>query len=198
LSKKSAKVQQGEATTQQLIEIAREMFTQRGYASVSTTEIVKAAGVTRGALYHHFNGKEALFRAVLEHVQAGIGEQIMQAVVAESDDWQRLVKGCEAFLRASIEPSVLQIVMVDAPSVLGREVWRQIDEEATTRLLVEQLDDLVSKGIMRATSTRTLAHLLAGAMNEAVLFISEAADTEKALHDVMENLTVMLDAFRVH
>lgn len=198
MSTKNAKVAQGEATLRHLIQTARDMFSRDGYGNVSTTEIVKVAGVTRGALYHHFDSKDALFRAVLEDVQADIGAQIMQAADAEADDWQKLLKGCEAFFRASLDPAFQQVVMLDAPGVLGREVWREIDDEATTQLLLEQLDDLAAQGIIQVESTRILAHMLAGAMNEAVLFIAGEASQEEALGAVMRTLTMLLETLRSH
>jgi AcrR family transcriptional regulator len=197
MSKKNLKVEQGEETAKQLVKTAREMFSQQGYANVSTTDIVQAAGVTRGALYHHFDGKQALFRAVVEAVQADIGAAILSAVETTADEWTQLIRGCEAFFRASLDPAIQQILLLDGPAVIGREEWRRIDEEATTHLLVAQLDHLVAIGQLRVPSTSALAHLLAGGMNEAVLVLASESDQEAALGDVMQTLTMMLDAFRV-
>lgn len=194
--KKNAKVEQGEATLKLLVDIARQLFSEAGYAGVSTTAIVEAAGVTRGALYHHFDGKEGLFRAVVEDIQAKIGSQILAAIEGQTDEWKNLVAGCEAFIRASIDPSIRRILLIDAPAVLGRDAWRRIDEEATTTLLSEQLYTLMAQGIIDPQPVEALAHLLAGAMNEAVLWISEADNPETALKQTLATLTRLLNGLR--
>src|SRR5689334_23813839 len=111
------KAEQREATTAALIAAARELFAERGYAGVGTEEIVQRAGVTRGALYHHFKGgKEDLFRAVLVQVSAETTARVLAAANAATDPWSELVCGIEAFLDASAIPEVQRIVLVDGPS----------------------------------------------------------------------------------
>src|SRR5947199_1132948 len=124
------KAAQREATTAALISAARELFAQRGYAGVATEEIVQRAGVTRGALYHHFRGgKEDLFRAVLIQISAETVQRIAAVATATKDPWEALVLGCEAFLDACASPDVQRIVLINAPSVLGWDVRRAIDAD---------------------------------------------------------------------
>src|SRR5690348_2578258 len=124
------KAEQREATTAALIAAARELFAERGYANVGTEEIVQRAGVTRGALYHHFKGgKEELFRAVLVQLSAELMQRVVEAAGATNDPFEELVAGADAFLDASMTPEIQRIVLIDGPSVLGWEVWRAIDSD---------------------------------------------------------------------
>ena len=121
------KADQAEATRAALLEAATELFAQRGYAGVATEEIVRAAGLTRGALYHHFAGKLELFEAVYEQVEQGLVERIASsAMSAASGSLAALRAGARAFLDACEDPAVQRIALLDAPSVLGWERWREI------------------------------------------------------------------------
>src|SRR5437667_11566131 len=102
------------------------MFAERGYAGTATEEVVQRAGVTRGALYYHFKNKEGLFRAAVEEVERATAERIALAALAETGPWDQLVAGCMAFLDLSADPAVQQISLLDAPSVLGWETYREI------------------------------------------------------------------------
>src|SRR3954452_9827156 len=118
-----------EATRTALIAAARELFAARGYAAVGTEEIVRGAGVTRGALYHHFPAKPDLFRAVYERVEQELTERIVTEVPLAGDDPVAVLRGGTAvFLDACLEPEVQRIALLDAPAVLGYEAWREIGE----------------------------------------------------------------------
>src|SRR5919204_3047146 len=120
------KAKQAEATRAALLAAARELFAQRGYGAVGTGEIVQRAGVTRGALYHHFSGKEDLFRAVYEELERELVERIATEAAAAGDPLAALRAGADVFLDACQDPAVSRIALVDAPSVLGWEQWREI------------------------------------------------------------------------
>jgi AcrR family transcriptional regulator len=190
------KAQQTEATTARLIEIASEVFTRDGYAHAATEEIVARAGMTRGALYHHFNNKEGLFRAVLEHVQKQVGQRVEESVVGLTDPWEALLTGSRAFLQASLDPQVQRIMLTDAPAVLGWSDWRALDEQYSMRSLGEALAELTAAGQLRALPLEALTHLLSGAMNEAALWIAQAADQQSALHDATLALEQLLNGLR--
>src|SRR6476620_523264 len=113
-----------EATRAALIAAARELFAARGYAGVGTEEIVQRAGVTRGALYHHFTGKDDLFRAVYERVEQELTQRIVTEVPLVGDPVAVLRGGTAVFLDACLEPEVQQICLLDAPAVLGYDEWR--------------------------------------------------------------------------
>jgi AcrR family transcriptional regulator len=118
--------ERSEATRAKLIAAARRLFAERGYAGVGTEEIVRAAGVTRGALYHHFEGKPQLLEAVYEQIEGELTEKIATGALGGSDPLDALRAGSEMFLDACLEPEVQRIVLLDAPAVLGWERWREI------------------------------------------------------------------------
>jgi AcrR family transcriptional regulator len=190
------KAQQRQATIARLIEVACEVFTRDGYANAATEEIVHLAGVTRGALYHHFGSKEGLFQAVLAHVQQQVGLRIAAAVDEKADAWQQLITGCTAFLEASMEPQVRRIMLVDAPAVLGWSLWRELDTQNSMKLLREGLAELISQGQLPPLPLEALTHLLSGAMNEAALWIAQSVDAQNALAEATHALTYMLNALR--
>jgi AcrR family transcriptional regulator len=193
---KVTKAAQTEATTRKLIDIAREQFATQGYANTATEEIVRLAGVTRGALYHHFGSKEGLFRAVVESVQADIGARVDAAAGASGDAWGELIDGCRAFLMAALDPHARQIVLIDAPAVLGWEAWRAMDEANSMALLRASLAELVAAGILAPLPLDALTRLLSGAMNEAALWIANAPDPDAALDAAMSALEALLSGIR--
>src|SRR4051812_25049391 len=121
-------VERSETTRSALLEAARRLFTDPGYASVSTEQIVRDAGVTRGALYHHFKDKQDLFRAVFESIEQEMAERVATAAVTETDPWRQQLLATGAFLDNCLDPAVQQIALTDAPSVLGLAAWREIEE----------------------------------------------------------------------
>src|SRR5712691_8895130 len=122
----SRKEQQSEATRRALVRVGRDLFARRGFNDVSTEEIVRRAGVTRGALYHHFRDKRDLFRAVYEAIERETAERIAAEALTEEDPWQQQRSAVRAFLDVCLERDVQQIALVDAPSVLGQAAWREI------------------------------------------------------------------------
>ncbi len=192
------KSEQREATIQKLIEIGREIFTQQGYAQAATEEIVQRAGVTRGALYHHFGSKEGLFKAVLDDVQREIATRITaSAAQIRQDSWGQLLAGCKVFLSASLDPQVRQIVLIDAPAVLGWEVWRKTDEATSMQGLYEILAILMREGRIKPLPLAALVHLLSGAMNEAALWIAQADDPDQALDESIATLETLLGGIKI-
>lgn len=191
------KAGQREATTAALISAARSLFAERGYAGVGTEEIVQLAGVTRGALYHHFRaGKEELFQAVLVQISAETVQGIAEAASATDDPWEELVLGCEAFLDACASPEVQRIVLIDAPSVLGWDVRRAIDRDHGLGLLEGALQAAMDAGRMRPASALALAHVLAGALDEAAMVVASADDPKAAREEMGRTLRRLLDGVR--
>jgi AcrR family transcriptional regulator len=191
------KSEQREATTGRLMVAARELFAQRGYAAVGTEEIVQRAGVTRGALYHHFRGgKEELFRAVLIQLSAETTQQVMQAAAAAADPWEALVIGANAFLDASVTPEVQRIMLVDGPSVLGWDVWRAADSDYALGLLEQALQRAIDAGRLIDQPARALAHVLIGALDEAAMVVARAEDPERAREEMGQTLQRLLEGLR--
>lgn len=190
------KAQQRARTTRALVTEARRLFAAHGYAHVSLAQIVDATGMTKGALYHHFRGKDDLFRAVLEQVQHEIAERIATAAPS-ADPWTQLVDGCRVFLTVSTEPGIQQIMLIDAPAVLGWGTWRELDAGTSMRQLELALVQLMADGVIVEQPVPPLLHLLSGAMNEAALWLARSQRREEDLADTMAALTRLLEALRV-
>ncbi len=193
---KLSKAEQKKATILKLMEVAREHFSEQGYADAPLEEMVKQAGLTRGALYHHFGSKEGLFLAVLESVQREIAERIETDAAASDDPWNQLLLGCRAFVTTAVEPRNRRILLLDGPSVLGWDAWRKTDEQNSMLLLREQLQLLQRQGYLKPISVDALTHLLSGAMNEAVLWIAETPDRLQSLEESIAAITLLCEGFR--
>jgi AcrR family transcriptional regulator len=190
------KAQQSEATRRVLMAEGRRLFADRGYAGVGTEEIVRAAGVTRGALYHHFVGKEQLFRAVYEDVERELVQRVAADAATAGDPLEALHAGVQAFLDACGDPAVQRIALIDAPSVLGWEQWREIGLRYGFGLVQSALEAAMEAGLIERQPPRTLAHLLLGALDEAALLVARADDDGRTRREVGQALTRHLDALR--
>jgi AcrR family transcriptional regulator len=185
------------ATREKLVGVARALFAERGFDAVAAEEIVERAGLTRGALYHHFGGKEGLFGAVHDALHRDIGERIERAAAGARGPWEALVAGCLAFLDACTDPEVQRIVLLDAPVVLGWEQWRAVDAAHGLGLLKDGLRGAMAAGDLAEQPVDPLAHLLSGAMNEAGMWIARAADPDRARQEADDALRALLGVLRV-
>jgi AcrR family transcriptional regulator len=187
---RSRKAEQSEATRAALLRAARELFAESGYAGVGTEEIVRAAGVTRGALYHHFEGKKDLFRALYEEIEAELVQSIGAGAMSARDPVEALRGGAAAWLDACEDPAVQRIVLLDAPSVLGWEEWREIGLKYGFGLVEETLKAAMEAGLIETQPSRPLAHLVLGAIDEAALVVARAPDdggkTRREIGDAVE------------
>jgi AcrR family transcriptional regulator len=191
------KAAQAEATRTALIETARRLFAERGYAAVGTEEIVRSAGVTRGALYHHFAGKRELFQAVYEDVERQLVERIAASAISSSaDPLQALHAGAQAFLDACEDPAVQRIALVDAPSVLGWEAWREIGLRYGFGLVQATVQAAMDAGLIDQQPVEALSHLLLGAIDEGAMLIARADDGGTTRQQVGSSVTRFLDALR--
>src|SRR5437763_11677816 len=175
---RTRKAAQSEATRAALISAARPLFAERGFSGVGTEEIVRAAGVTRGALYHHFHGKEDLFAAVYEQVEADLVSEIGAIATEAHDPLEALHRGAARFLEACRRPEVQRITLIDAPSVLGWERWREIGVSYGFGLIEEVLRAGMEQGVIETQPLRPLTHLLLGAMDEAAMLVARSDDPE--------------------
>jgi AcrR family transcriptional regulator len=193
---KRTQSERSEATRDALIEAARALFAQRGYAGVGTEEIVRAAGVTRGALYHHFEGKRDLFEAVYERVEAGLAERIAAGALGSGTTapLEAMRAGAETFLQACTEPEAQRIALLDGPSVLGWDRWREIAAEHGLGLIEATLQAAIEAGAIRDQPLRPLAHVLMGALDEAAMLIARAEDPERMRVEVGRTLDTLLAA----
>jgi len=192
------KAAQSEATTGALVGAARELFAERGYANVGTEEIVQRAGVTRGALYHHFRGgKEALFRAVVVQLSAETAGRVRAIARAIDDPWDALVAGIDEFLDACATAEVQRILLTDGPAVLGWDVWRAIDADYGLGLLEDALTRAVDAGRLPPQPTRAAAHVLLGALDEAAMVVARADDPLTARAEMGQTVHRLLEGLRV-
>jgi len=185
-------------TIKKLIEIATELFSQKGYASVSLEEIVEQAGLTRGAVYHHFKNKKGLFLAVFRYAQESIAEEINRVDEQSEDLWEQLVEGCRLFIESTSKVSVCRIVLIDGPAVLGWQTFREIDQENSMRLLQEQIEEMQEKGLFKAVTPEVITHVLSGAINEASIWVAEQENREKALTESMFAIEGILKGFKIN
>jgi len=188
--------QRSEATRAALLGAARRLFAERGYEDVATEEIVRAAGVTRGALYHHFGGKAELLEAVYERLEGESTERVARVVLGSElhSPLAAMKAGIEAFLDECRKPEMQQIGLHDAPAVLGWERWREIAAVNGLGLIEASLAAAIEAGEIRDLPLRPLAHLLLGALDEAALVVARS-DDRKARAEVTEVLVALLDGF---
>lgn len=173
-----------EDTRQGIIDAARELFSERGYAATSIDEIVARARVTKGAMYHHFGSKEEVFRLVLETVESEFINRLAEAGMPGDDVWAEIQNGVQAFLDVALEPEIQQIVLMDGPAVLGWGEWRAVEARYGFGLLRKFLDRAMDAGFLPPQPVEPLVHLLAGALNEGAMAIAHADDRQKARAEV--------------
>lgn len=183
---KRTQAERSAATQAALVAAARPLFAEHGYAAISTDQIARAAGVTRGALYHQFAGKEELFAAVVEEVEAEISERVGTDVAAAvpSDIDAMIGAKIDAFLAACAEPDVHRIALIEAPAALGWKRWREICFKYGVGNVERLLQGLIDAGFIAEQPVRPLAHVVAGAVDEAALYAARAEDRELAVKEI--------------
>ena len=189
------------ATRAKLIATARALFGERGFQAVSAEEIVRTAGATRGALYHHFRDKEDLFCAVYEELENELTVEIGQAMasspeVLEKGPWEALREGSRLFLQVCRRPEVRRITLIDAPRVLGWERWREIGARYGLGLLEATLTAAIEAGEIEPRPVATLAHMLMGAVDELALMVARAEDSDAAQAEAQATVGWLLEALR--
>jgi len=187
------KIERGDATRGQLVAIARRLFARHGYDGTSIEAVLREADVSRGALYHHFAGKDALFTAVLESVEADIARVIAKAVDGLTDPVAVFRAGCDAWLRLARDPTVRQIALIDAPAVVGWAQWRAIDERYAFGLMKGGLQAAAAAGLVRADHVDILAHMLLAALAEVAQMVARARDGAKATREAQAAVHELLD-----
>ena len=193
---RSRMAERSDETRGALIAAARSLFATRGFAGVGTEEIVRAARMTRGALYHHFESKEDLFRAVYEDVERELVERIAADAMSADDPLQALRAGARAFLDASENPAVQKIALIDAPSVLGWEQWREIGMRYGLGLVQATLEAAMQADLIERQPVRPLAHLLLGSIDEAAMLVARADDRGKTKREVAAAVDRYVDSLR--
>jgi AcrR family transcriptional regulator len=184
------------ATRDALVAAARPLFAAHGFAEVSTDAIVAAAGVTRGALYHQFADKTALFEAVLAAVEADIARRLSAQAAAAgiTDPVEALQHAMRTWLDICVEPEIHRIALIDGPSVLGWTHWREVCQLHVLGLVRALATQGIELGRIRPQPVMPLAHVLMGAGDEAALYVTEAADRTRARAEMIEVLDQLIQS----
>lgn len=199
------RVRDKEGTRRRLVEAGLRLFTDPGFAAASTVRLVEEAGVTRGALYHHFPTKEALFAEVVERLQDDIAGTVRAAVPPGTSGLAALQAGFAAYLDCCLRPDIRRIVLLDGPAVLGWARWHQIDQRHAFGLTRTAVASAVAGGELRASGSRgaahdgaeldvdALTHVLLGAVTQASLELGRAQDPQTARRTLGVAVDALLD-----
>ena len=186
------KAAQALETRRKLEQVARKLFAERGFANVSAEEIVASADVTRGALYHHYDGKEGLFEAVVDTLMQDVHAKLEKCASGASDPLQAIERGIGVFLKVCTDPGVQNILLVDAPAVLGWPKWREMDAKYGFGLLKRALAGAMQAGLIRKQNVEILTHVLLGALTETAMVVARSDDPSRARGEAERALTSML------
>jgi AcrR family transcriptional regulator len=171
----------------------RQLFAEKGFGGTGTAEIVSTAGVTRGALYHHYADKTALFLAVFESVERDLMAELASRIQGLDDPVEMLRKSAEAFLDLCQSVEIRQIALLDAPSVLGWEKWREVEARHGLGMLRMLLQHAKNRGLLPDDDVDHLAHILLGAVSEAAMVVAHHPDDPVVRARMGKTLTWMIE-----
>jgi AcrR family transcriptional regulator len=189
--KVNTKAIQAEATREALVAAARGLFGTRGYSETSLDAIAAKAAVTKGALYHHFSGKEELFGLVFEQVKRELSSKLT-AVLPDPDPWTGIVAACRTYIETHTDPAVKRIVLLDARAVLSPEAWRRVEGEWGAVMFRGAFRRAMNRRIFVQLPLNTLAMVVTGALSEACLLVADAEDPDAAREDALSVVVQLL------
>ena len=184
------------ATQSALIAAARRLFAAQGYAGTPREDIVAAAGVTRGALQHHFRDKQGLFLAVYEQVEQEVMEAVATAAVRATDPVEQLRAGCQAYLDEVLDPAVQRICAIDGPAVLAADVRQEITDRYALGLVREVVEQGMAAGLVAKAPVEPFARVLLAGVTAAAEYVATARDPRKARKEAGRTLDLVLDRLR--
>jgi AcrR family transcriptional regulator len=190
----ATRIEQGQATRAALISVATDLFAGHGYEATAIPAVLHAAGVSRGALYHHFESKEALFEAVLESVEAGVMARVTRSAAAARNPLDGLRRGCAAYLALCREPKVRQISLIDAPAVVGWQRWREIDEQHAFGLVKGAIAAIAADGRLKPELVDVVAHMVLASLVEVALLVARADENRLSIRRGQEAIDELLTA----
>lgn len=196
VSGSSRRQQYSASTKRALVDVARELFTEQGYASTSLDAIVAGARVTKGALYHHFSGKQALFEAVFEKVEADASARIRTAIRTTRDPWEKATLGLREFLDVVQQAEYSRIVIQEGPVVLGYERYREQEERSTFGIVQEIVSSVLESYDLEPSMVETFSRVFFGAMSAAGAAVSSAEDPRRASAEVEAAIAFILEGLR--
>jgi AcrR family transcriptional regulator len=179
-------VARGRSTREQLVRVATGMFAANGYDGTSIEAVLRESGASRGSLYHHFPGKEALFFAVLEHLEIRVIEQLGAARADIADPVEALRASCLAWIGMAGDPEIQQIVLTDAPAVLGWRRFRELDEQNVLGEIRVAVAAAAQEGRLDGRHVDVFAHLVMAAVNEAAILVARSTDPAAALPEAQD------------
>jgi AcrR family transcriptional regulator len=178
------------------VDSAIELFTKRGYAATSLDEVAKRARVTKGALYHHFSGKQALFEAAFDSVEGTVMARLAEIVTAPGDAWESAKNGVRDYIKICLDPSYQRIVIHEGPVVMGWERWREAEEHFSFGLVKAGIQALIDQGEIEDLPVEVASRLLFGALSAAAMLIASSTDPKKASAEVSATIIRMLERLR--
>jgi len=190
----SKKIERGQATRGRLVATAARLFAEKGYEATSIEDLLRELGMSRGALYHHFDSKEAVFEAVLHEIEAEVAQATVEASRGTRDPAAALRAGCEAFLELARTPRIRQIALTDAPAALGWKKWREIEAQHGLGLLKAALGRAAETGRLRADQVDMFAHVLLAALIEVALMIARSENSKAAVQQGRKALARLIDS----
>jgi AcrR family transcriptional regulator len=193
---RTRRAEYSESTRQALVDSAVDLFTKRGYAGTSLDEVVKRARVTKGALYHHFSGKQALFEAAFAQVETRAIESLTALVTGEGEPWDVAVAGLRAYVRKCLDPEYQRIIVHEAPVVMGWERWREAEEHFSFGLLRTAVQLLVDAGEIEEAPVEIMARLLFGALSAGASTIASSSDPKRTGREVERAILRVLEGLR--
>ena len=175
---KLTKAEQTRRTRRAILDRARHLFATKGYAATGTEEIISELGITRGALYHQFNDKIGVFKAVIVEAYSEITDYIQTQIRSLDDNWRQLIIGCQAFLEVTQQDELRRLVFIEAPAVLAADDLVEIDQYGFG-LLYESIQIAVNEGKLNTIDAEGFAHLVNGSLNELAAWVAQSDDPER-------------------
>jgi AcrR family transcriptional regulator len=189
--------ERSEATRGDLLRTARELFADPGYAETSLDSVAERAGVTKGALYHHFPSKRDLFQAVFEELEKELCDKVVVAALGAGDDvLAGLQAGVDTFLDHARDRACQRIVLLDGPTILGWETWKEIDERYGFGLTKASIESAMAAGVLKKRPVEPIARLFLASLSEAAIQIARAEDQEKAMDEMRDAIWAMVESLR--
>lgn len=185
------------ATSEAILTAARRLFGTQGFAATTMDEIAEGAGVAKGAVYHHFKTKEAVFEAVFDQVSRDLVVEIDRTARAEKDVLAAMVAGTQHYFAATAKGATGQIILRDGPAVLGWERWREIDAQHFGGKLPRALSTAMEQGLIARQPVEPLARLLLGAVTEAAVACAGRTDIARAGAEYARAFKSLVEALRV-
>ena len=198
MSQRKTQAERSEATRAGVVRVARELFTDPGFNETSLDVVAERAGVTKGAVYHHFKNKRELFQAVFEQLEVEMCERVITAAAgAGVDVWAGLQAGVTAFLDAGAhDPAIQRIVLLDGPTILGWETWKEIDERYGFGITKGAIEQAMEAGVLAKRPAEPIARLFLASLSEAAIQIARSDDQDKAMDEMSSAIWALVESLR--